>query len=117
MNATSTIRSPIRAALLVAAAAFASSCAVGPSFHKPDAPANAGYAPTPLPEAITELLRSGLGVDRPTPVPDSIDQVTLTPIRLGTAPATACTEIVGAEPEPFCDTRAESLDQRVGLFG
>jgi alkyldihydroxyacetonephosphate synthase len=52
---------------------------------------------TPLPEAITELLRSGLGVDRPTPVPDSIDQVTLTPIRLGTAPATACTEIVGAE--------------------
>jgi outer membrane protein TolC len=40
----------IRMALLVATPAFASSCAVGPSFHKPDAPANAAYAPTPLPE-------------------------------------------------------------------
>jgi NodT family efflux transporter outer membrane factor (OMF) lipoprotein len=41
----------IRAALVVAAAALASSCAVGPDFHKPQAPANAGYSPEPLPEA------------------------------------------------------------------
>jgi outer membrane protein TolC len=40
-----------RTALVVAAAALASSCAVGPNFHKPQAPANAGYAPEALPEA------------------------------------------------------------------
>ena len=39
------------AALLVAAAALASSCAVGPNFHKPQAPANAGYAAEALPQA------------------------------------------------------------------
>jgi NodT family efflux transporter outer membrane factor (OMF) lipoprotein len=38
----------VRAALLVSVAAFAASCAVGPSYHKPEAPANAGYAPAPL---------------------------------------------------------------------
>ena len=38
-------------ALLVAAAALASSCAVGPNFHNPEAPANAGYAPELLPES------------------------------------------------------------------
>jgi NodT family efflux transporter outer membrane factor (OMF) lipoprotein len=47
----STFQSPMRTALLVAGAAFASSCAVGPNFHKPGAPANVGYAPAPLPEA------------------------------------------------------------------
>ena len=36
---------------MVAAAALASSCAVGPNFHRPDAPANTGYAPATLPEA------------------------------------------------------------------
>ena len=41
----------MRTALLVAVAASASSCAVGPNFHKPVAPANAAYAPSPLPEA------------------------------------------------------------------
>jgi NodT family efflux transporter outer membrane factor (OMF) lipoprotein len=41
----------IRAALLVAFAVLAASCAVGPSYHRPQAPANAGYAPTPLPES------------------------------------------------------------------
>jgi NodT family efflux transporter outer membrane factor (OMF) lipoprotein len=40
-----------RIALVAAGAALAASCAVGPNFHKPEAPANAGYAPTPLPEA------------------------------------------------------------------
>jgi hypothetical protein len=41
----------MRIALLVSTGAFASSCAVGPNFHKPEAPANVAYAPTPLPEA------------------------------------------------------------------
>jgi NodT family efflux transporter outer membrane factor (OMF) lipoprotein len=43
--------SAIRAAALVGTAALASSCAVGPSFHKPEAPAHAGYAPAPLPDS------------------------------------------------------------------
>jgi NodT family efflux transporter outer membrane factor (OMF) lipoprotein len=43
-------RRRIRTALIVAVAALASSCAVGPNFHKPEAPANAGYSPAPLPE-------------------------------------------------------------------
>ena len=41
----------IRKALLVSSVVLASSCAVGPRYHKPEAPANAGYAPVPLPEA------------------------------------------------------------------
>jgi NodT family efflux transporter outer membrane factor (OMF) lipoprotein len=41
----------MRTALLVASAASASSCAVGPNFHKPVAPAGAAYAPTPLPQS------------------------------------------------------------------
>jgi len=41
----------IRAVQLVSAAALATSCAVGPHYHRPEAPANPGYAPTPLPEA------------------------------------------------------------------
>jgi NodT family efflux transporter outer membrane factor (OMF) lipoprotein len=41
----------VRSALLVASAALAASCAVGPRYHRPDAPTNAGYAPTPLPES------------------------------------------------------------------
>jgi NodT family efflux transporter outer membrane factor (OMF) lipoprotein len=40
----------VRTALLVSVAAFAASCAVGPRYHRPQAPANAGYAPAPLPE-------------------------------------------------------------------
>jgi NodT family efflux transporter outer membrane factor (OMF) lipoprotein len=38
----------VRAALLVSVAAFAAGCAVGPRYHRPEAPANAGYAPAPL---------------------------------------------------------------------
>jgi NodT family efflux transporter outer membrane factor (OMF) lipoprotein len=38
----------VRTALLVSSAAFAASCAVGPRYHRPEAPANAGYAPAPL---------------------------------------------------------------------
>ena len=41
----------VRSALLVTAVVLAASCAVGPRYHQPEAPANAGYAPTPLPEA------------------------------------------------------------------
>jgi len=40
----------VRTALLVSSAALAAGCAVGPSFHRPEAPANAGYAPAPLPQ-------------------------------------------------------------------
>jgi NodT family efflux transporter outer membrane factor (OMF) lipoprotein len=32
------------------AVALASGCAVGPRYHQPEPPANAGYAPTPMPE-------------------------------------------------------------------
>jgi NodT family efflux transporter outer membrane factor (OMF) lipoprotein len=49
----------MRTALLVAGAAFASSCAVGPNFHRPAAPANAAYAPTPLPEASASAAIHG----------------------------------------------------------
>jgi NodT family efflux transporter outer membrane factor (OMF) lipoprotein len=40
----------VRAALLVSSAALVASCAVGPRYHRPEAPADAGYAPAPLPE-------------------------------------------------------------------
>jgi len=36
--------------VLLAAAAVTGGCAVGPRYRKPEAPAGAGYAPTPLPE-------------------------------------------------------------------
>ena len=55
----STFQSPMRTALLVAAAAFASGCAVGPNFHKPEAPARAAYAPTPLPETSASAPTHG----------------------------------------------------------
>jgi NodT family efflux transporter outer membrane factor (OMF) lipoprotein len=44
----------VRTALLVSVAAFATSCAVGPRYHRPEAPANAGYAPAPLLETGAE---------------------------------------------------------------
>src|ERR1700679_3033025 len=40
----------LHSALLVSSLAFAASCAVGPRYHRPEAPANAGYTPMPLPE-------------------------------------------------------------------
>jgi NodT family efflux transporter outer membrane factor (OMF) lipoprotein len=45
----------IPAALLLTFAALAASCAVGPRYHKPQAPANAGYAPAPLPQASASV--------------------------------------------------------------
>jgi NodT family efflux transporter outer membrane factor (OMF) lipoprotein len=47
----SAIRSLIRSIPLVVTVALASSCAVGPRYHRPEAPANAGYAPTTLPQS------------------------------------------------------------------
>jgi NodT family efflux transporter outer membrane factor (OMF) lipoprotein len=41
----------VHAALLVSSVALTASCAVGPRYHKPEAPANAGYAPAPLTQA------------------------------------------------------------------
>jgi NodT family efflux transporter outer membrane factor (OMF) lipoprotein len=41
----------MRQALLVVSILFIASCAVGPRYHTPAAPADAAYAPTPLPEA------------------------------------------------------------------
>jgi NodT family efflux transporter outer membrane factor (OMF) lipoprotein len=41
----------MRTSPLVLCVALAAGCAVGPRYHQPKAPANAGYAPTPLPES------------------------------------------------------------------
>jgi NodT family efflux transporter outer membrane factor (OMF) lipoprotein len=49
--AMSAIR-PLGSAILLATfVALLSSCAVGPRYHRPEASANAGYVPTPLPES------------------------------------------------------------------
>src|SRR6202790_441549 len=47
MSAT---RPLIRTVLLVGSVVLCASCAVGPRYHRPEAPANAGYAPAPLPQ-------------------------------------------------------------------
>jgi alkyldihydroxyacetonephosphate synthase len=54
-------------------------------------------AATTLPDAIAELLRSGLGVASPTPAPGSISELSLTPIRLPSEAAQALTAIVGQD--------------------
>ena len=51
---------------------------------------------TELPAAIGELLRTGLGVTRPTPAPATIDALELAPPRLAPAIAAALTDVVGA---------------------
>jgi NodT family efflux transporter outer membrane factor (OMF) lipoprotein len=38
---------------------IAGGCAVGPRYHKPEAPANPGYAPTPLPETSSSAPTRG----------------------------------------------------------
>jgi NodT family efflux transporter outer membrane factor (OMF) lipoprotein len=43
---------------------IAGGCAVGPRYHKPPAPANPGYAPTPLPEASSSAPVHGGDVQR-----------------------------------------------------
>jgi NodT family efflux transporter outer membrane factor (OMF) lipoprotein len=47
----STIRPFIGTSLIATAVALVAGCAVGPGYHRPEAPANAGYTPTPLPTA------------------------------------------------------------------
>ncbi len=49
----------VRAALLVAFGALAAGCAVGPSYHRPQAPARAGYSPTPLPQSSASAAVPG----------------------------------------------------------
>jgi NodT family efflux transporter outer membrane factor (OMF) lipoprotein len=44
-------RSLVLFAVAVSTATLTSSCAVGPRYHHPDTPANAGYAPAPWPES------------------------------------------------------------------
>ena len=62
---------------------------------------------TELPEGIAELLRSGLGVIAPTPVPSSISWLELSPIRLAPDTASALVSIVGADHGRFDhETRA-----------
>ena len=56
---------------------------------------------TELPEGITELLRTGLGVTTPTPVPASISSLELSPIRLAPDTAEALVSIVGADHGRF----------------
>src|SRR6202046_5062918 len=41
----------VPASLLITTVALASGCAVGPRYHKPDRPADVGFAPTPLPDS------------------------------------------------------------------
>jgi NodT family efflux transporter outer membrane factor (OMF) lipoprotein len=54
----------VRTALLVGVGAFVAGCAVGPSYHRPDAPADAGYAPAPLLETSTSAPVHGGEVQR-----------------------------------------------------
>jgi len=45
--------------LFATAAGVTCGCAVGPNYHKPAAPAGAGYAPAPLPEASASAAIHG----------------------------------------------------------
>ncbi|MDX6343648.1 MAG: alkyldihydroxyacetonephosphate synthase, partial [Trebonia sp.] len=49
----------------------------------------------PLPAAILGLLRDGLGVSRPNPVPTASEQVELEPIRLAPKIAAGLVALVG----------------------
>jgi NodT family efflux transporter outer membrane factor (OMF) lipoprotein len=55
---------PVCSALLSTIAALAASCAVGPRFHRPEAPADAGYAVTPLPQSSASAPIHGGEVQR-----------------------------------------------------
>jgi NodT family efflux transporter outer membrane factor (OMF) lipoprotein len=61
MSAT---RLPAVVLLSVTAAGVICGCAVGPSYHKPEAPAGAGYAPAPLAEASSSAPIHGGEVQR-----------------------------------------------------
>ena len=53
-----------RTFLLVTSVALASSCAVGPRYHQPKAPTDAGYAPAPLPGSSASSPVHGGGAQR-----------------------------------------------------
>lgn len=55
----SAVRLSVIALLAVTSAAIACGCAVGPRYHRPEAPANAGYAPTSLPETSSSAQVHG----------------------------------------------------------
>ena len=48
-----------RAIEIVAAAALASGCAVGPDFHRPSPPVDAGYSPRPIPATASAPSHGG----------------------------------------------------------
>jgi NodT family efflux transporter outer membrane factor (OMF) lipoprotein len=52
-------RSSVIVLLTVTWAAIAGGCAAGPGYHKPEAPADAGYAPTALPEISSHAAVHG----------------------------------------------------------
>jgi NodT family efflux transporter outer membrane factor (OMF) lipoprotein len=54
----------VRTTLLVTSVALGAGCAAGPRYHKPAAPGNAGYAPTPLPESSASAPVHGGEVQR-----------------------------------------------------
>jgi NodT family efflux transporter outer membrane factor (OMF) lipoprotein len=58
------IDTPHRRIALVLLAAAVGGCAVGPNFHKPTSPADAGYTGAPLPQATSST--SGIGGDAQT---------------------------------------------------
>jgi NodT family efflux transporter outer membrane factor (OMF) lipoprotein len=57
-------RSTVLVLIVVTWVTIAGGCAVGPRYHKPEAPANAGYAPTPLSEASSSAPVQGGDVQR-----------------------------------------------------
>ena len=62
---------------------------------------------TELPDGVAELLRTGLGVTAPTPVPASISSLDLSPVRLAPDTAEALVSIVGPDYGHFDhETRA-----------
>jgi NodT family efflux transporter outer membrane factor (OMF) lipoprotein len=46
-------------AMLILCAVLAASCAVGPRYHRPEAPADGGYAPAPLPQTSASTAIHG----------------------------------------------------------
>ena len=53
-------RALIRLVCATSLALCSVSCAVGPQFHKPQAPANAGYSPEPMaPESASAPVHGG----------------------------------------------------------
>jgi NodT family efflux transporter outer membrane factor (OMF) lipoprotein len=56
--------SRLNAGMLLTCATLAAGCAVGPRYHGPETPPNAGYAPSPLPETSSSAAIHGGDVQR-----------------------------------------------------